>query len=576
MKYIKMKVYITGTDLTTIKPEEFVNAEIIYEDDKDKSPKSFEAHDFIQFFPHLMAFLNGTSLGARLTDGTIEISQAKKNIKSVFVCTKGTDLTNVKKEDFYCASVTYDGDTKSTPIPDYTTYVSVVTEFIGKGGKPSIKLHKDLCKSIEVYTKGTDTADVSKDDFVGAVVYYEGSKKPVYVRAYDDYDAIVNELANLYGKTKDEIKKDDYFSITKIDKNKIYTSIKVYTKGTNLNDIPKKSDFISAMVHYYDAKDPKKEDKTDSYPDSSYEKFCKILHTYVLTKGNSIKKLIENDDISIESGEPVQKKQGILSKAIHSKVVRITALALGAYVVLSAVSGYRTNKDRSNEYSRSTDAPRIEQPVTTPTANITVLPTVSPTSTPYFATEEQDKFTDIVRRMYSGERVDEDDLFYFINEVSRITNTNVAGLRNLLSGKSMSGDRNATIDFYRMFPEGSKEYVVLEFFCQKRDHLINTAFTNNSVSVRSDFNSYMDDINNFVFNNVGIENGNSIIYYYDLTPVGRYMVALLGSQTLLGDNATYTGRIGGRVCSYVQVIDEYSTLYEGLFDLVLNSYGKQK
>ena len=178
--------------------------------------------------------------------------------------------------------------------------------------------------------------------------------------------------------------------------------------------------------------------------------------------------------------------------------------------------------------------------------------------------------------MYSGERVDEDDLFYFINEVSRITNTNVAGLRNLLSGKSMSGDRNATTDFYRMFPEGSKEYAVLEFFCQRRDYLINTAFTNNSVSVRSEFNSYMDDINNFVFNNVGIENGNSIIHYYDLTPVGRYMVALLGSQTLLGDNATYTGRIGGRVCSYVQIIDEYSTLYEGLFDLVLNSYGKQK
>ncbi len=441
--------------------------------------------------------------------------------------------------------------------------------------KLNIKLTKNFYKTIEVYTKGTDLKNVQEADFIGAKIIYNDGHVG-YINDFSTYRTKVSEFVSQESKTEDELKNSKDIVIKQMNKN--YTSFAVYTKGTDLTKIDP-ADFVGAEVVYSDSTGEHTEYIRD------YSVLKNILDEYAIQKGKTTDELITDKTIVVQNANDIStyddtnKKGGFLKKFL-----KITSI--GAAVALIGYAGYRIYKRVVNKEDKKPDK-RVETQVpyndVTPyisnTPYRTVVPsptpTAGPTNTPKVVTPAPDRLTSIVMRMCNGERVSEDDLYYFMNEVGRIAYTNIPGIRDLLSGKSMSGDKDAKIELYKMFPKDSKEYIVLKAFCLPREDLGHNAFAQRPETVRSNLKDYMDIINSYIFDGTGIDYGSDVAYFYELSPLGRFIVYMLGSQTLLGDS-TYNGKINGKVCNYIQLVDEYSSIYSGTVELLLNIYGTSK
>lgn len=576
--YQEIDIYTKGTDLTKIDSADFVGAKIFYAD---------KTVEYISKYADLASKVAEfvTQTGKKGTDlissGDIKIARMVDLIKSIDVYSNGTDNKNVASSDFKAAVITFK-DGKSERITNHAKYLDRLEQFaIQKGKEPSklklnIKIKNDFYSAIDVYTKGSDLNNVQEADFIGAkATYFDG--RVGYITDYSSYKTAIMNYTNQEGKTEEELKTAKNIVIKQMSKN--YTSIVVYTDGSDLTNIDP-THFTGAKVTYSDGSG----EHYINIAKSDYATLAEIVGEFAIQKGKTPAELITDKTIVIQKVDDINidsEKKGGKGK----KFLKITSICSAVAVIGGTgylLSEWKKSKNKENpERPKITDTMPTSIPTSTsyrsitPFATSTPVPTINPTNYPMAATTVPDRLTDIVIRMNRGENVEEDDLYYFMNEVNRIVYTNIPGIYDLLSGKPMSGDKDAKIEFYKMFPEDSSEYVVLRVFCIARENLGHNAFYQDSYTVKETLGNYMDSIDEFIFDNTVIDYGNGTATFSQLNPACQYMLGVIGAQTLLGD-PTYTGTINGRRCSYVELTNEYAETYSGLVELVLNRYGRRK
>lgn len=256
---------------------------------------------------------------------------------------------------------------------------------------------------------------------------------------------------------------------------------------------------------------------------------------------------------------------GVKNKKNGKKVfVKLTSLATA--VALGFISGgYFLNKNRD---SKKSDNPKTYTIVTEkPNISETIVPSVTDNV-------HLDRLTRIVKKMYDGERISEDDLKYAMDEINSRCYKGIPGIMDLLSGGKMSGSREE-INFYDMFPEDSYEYFVIRYYCNSRDDLMKNAYLQRLLTTKDDVTYFMNTICDFTFNGSTVPYEGKQRNIYDLAPIARYMIVCLGKQTLLAD-PTYKCRINGRSCNYDQIMDEYVEMHRTVTERLANNSVRKK
>ncbi len=596
-KYVRIDAYVHGLD--------FVGAEIFYDDATTGYTNKHEEYELKkkefakQIVDEGKAPTESDALDYLQTKGFFPVLNMDKIIKSIVVYSNGKDDKSVSKADFKEAIVTY----KNAPdehVDDYVEYLDRLHMFAIVKGKVPSKVKVDIrfaCKEIEVYTKGTDLTKIEEADFVCArVIYANGTH--YNINDFNVYKTKVNEFIDQENKTEEDLKNSKVINIKQV--GKVYTSIEISTKGTDLTKV-EEADFVTAKAYFEGV-------PGDSETVTTYSQLKDIMDIFAMQNGmQTPEELIAANKIVIQKEAVIdnddadsKKKSGIVRKIIKVTSIGVVGALIGRYggeiyksitnkedkkpdkrietqVPYNDITPYISNTPYVSNTPYSTIAPTpTARPTSTPTIKPTPTATMRPTPTPTVTpTQIPDRLTSIAVRMYNGEHVSDDDLYYFMNEVSRIAYINIPGINDLLSGKSMSGDRGAKIEFYKMFPEDSKEFIVLKVFCLSREDLAYNAFSQRPETVRGALGDYMDSINSYIFDGTAIDYGFDTAYYYELSPSCCYILDVLGAQTLLGD-PTYTGRINGQYCNHDQLADEYFELYSGAVELLVNRYGPRK
>lgn len=280
------------------------------------------------------------------------------------------------------------------------------------------------------------------------------------------------------------------------------------------------------------------------------------------------------------------------------RFIKITSLA-SALVIAGAIASHFLNKNKSSTFSRNKEV--IEQSIDKD--NVFVVPTIKPTNTPkpivtqapvvveQTNTQTDDEYNEIfrdnvdetiehidpltrnVRRLNSGEKLSEEELLETLNGINRLCQANMAEVEKLIEGGKMSGDKILPL-FDEMFPNGSIENIVLTSFTSRRNMLVEDAYNQDIALTTSDVNDYNDFFLDFVFGDVTFDEGNRRYGYYDISPIARYIVFMLG-QTTLETNHAYSKNINGNMCDFNTIIMELENNYDLVTSQLFNS-GKVK
>ena len=267
------------------------------------------------------------------------------------------------------------------------------------------------------------------------------------------------------------------------------------------------------------------------------------------------------------------------------KFIRITSIA-SAVVIAGAIISHYLNKNKSSVFTGNKTV--VEQPIDN--SNIFVVPTIKPTNTSKpivtqapVVVEKTDTQTDEeynetfrenvsdtikhidplsrnVARLNSGERLSEEEVLETINGINRLCQVNMAEVEKLIEGGMMSGDKIFPL-FDEMFPSGTIEYEIVSNFTSRRNMLVDDAYNQDRALTTSDVNDYNDFFLDFVFGDVTFEYNGKRYGYYDISPIARYIVFMLG-QTTLETNHDYTKNINGNVSDFNTIISELENNYD--------------
>lgn len=283
---------------------------------------------------------------------------------------------------------------------------------------------------------------------------------------------------------------------------------------------------------------------------------------------DKIESTVTKESSVVSNGEG-KKKNG------KRRFIKITSLAT-ALVLAGATISYFINKNKSKTFSNNKNV--IEQNV----GNNYITPDKEPliTQKPIVVEknddidenynevfrdnvedtiENIDPLTRNVMRLNSGEKLSEDELLNTLNGINRLCQANMAEVEKLIEGGNMSGDKIFPL-FDEMFPKGSLEYEVISHFTSRRNMLVNDAYYGDSAATLSDVNDYSDFFLDYIFGDTTFEYNNQRYGYYDISPIARYIVFMLG-QTTLETNHNYEKNINGNMCDFDTIINELEENY---------------
>ena len=256
------------------------------------------------------------------------------------------------------------------------------------------------------------------------------------------------------------------------------------------------------------------------------------------------------------------------------------------------IKGCSVNKDGSQKYAGSTATPsptvsdnyndrpeEIESfTVSEPTAApVTPAPATPRPETPVYdepvvennsgvsiVVDEDDnaygRLNTIVRKLYNGEYVSDEEFVYALNEINSLNYGDIPGLENLINGGRMSG-RRTQVEFWKLFPSGSVDREVLRFFSEERNNVVNSAHDNNSqLRTRNEVNQLLDWCIAFIYNGEVVNINGNDYSFYDLSPIGRYILVDM-AQEILTTNRMYVGNIDGVSCDFYTLINEFGEMY---------------
>ena len=271
------------------------------------------------------------------------------------------------------------------------------------------------------------------------------------------------------------------------------------------------------------------------------------------------------------------------SKNIRKKFIKITAIGTALVVGGTILVDYILDKNKSRTFSNNKS--RIEQSIgddntfvvatNKPTAKplVTVAPVVVENSN----TQTDDSYNEVFRenveesiehidpltrnvmRLYNGERLSEDDLLDTVNGINRLCQANMAEVEKLIEGGQMSGDKIFPL-FDEMFAPGTIENEVLTSFTSRRNILVDNAYNQDRDLTLSEVNDYNNYFLDFIFGNVTFEHNGKRYGYYDISPIARYIVFMLG-QTTLETNHGYSKDINGNLFDFNTIISELEENY---------------
>ncbi len=266
------------------------------------------------------------------------------------------------------------------------------------------------------------------------------------------------------------------------------------------------------------------------------------------------------------------------------KFIKITSIA-SIIVIAGALASHYLNKNKSVTFTRNKS--KVEQSVDNP--DIFIVATPKPTNTPkpivtqapvvieknevkdeeYNETfrenvsetiEHVDPLSRNVERLNSGDKLSEQELLETINGINRLCQANMAEVEKLIEGGMMSGDKIFPL-FDEMFPKGTIEHEIISNFTSRRNMLVDDAYNQDRALTVSDVNDYNDFFLDFVFGDVTFEHNGKRYGYYDISPISRYIVFMLG-QTTLETNHEYTKDINGNLCDFNTIIGELEENYD--------------
>ena len=309
----------------------------------------------------------------------------------------------------------------------------------------------------------------------------------------------------------------------------------------------------------------------------------------IINKKNNDKK--EHVKINKESlkEENTNKKN---KKNCKETLIKITAIA-SALIIGGVAVDFILNKEKSKLFAiMSNKKPiNIEQtvtPIPTQEVHVTPIVTATPTKIPVITqappvvvektdTEEDENYNETFREnvddtikqmdplsknvwsLNSGERLDEDALLNTINGINRLCQVNMAEVEKLIEGGRMSGDKILPL-FDEMFPNNSLEKKVITSFTSRRNILVENAYYQDSDLTKDEVNEYNDFFLDYIFGDVTFEHNGNRYGYYDISPIARYIVFMLG-QTTLETNHEYVKDINGNICDFNTIISELEENY---------------
>lgn len=308
--------------------------------------------------------------------------------------------------------------------------------------------------------------------------------------------------------------------------------------------------------------------------------------------------------------EEVSDSKNEKKKSGKNALIRITAIA-SALIIGGVAVDFILNKEKSKLYAifGSKGPIKIEQTVA-PTQEVTPMVTVAPVETPIVTeapavitevpvteaplptpvvvqeppvvveqtdTETDENYNDVFREnvddtinnmdplsrnvwaLNNGEVLSEEALFDTINGINRLCQTNMAEVEKLIEGGKMSGDKIFPL-FDEMFPKGSLERDVITSFTSRRNMLVENAYYQDPALTASEVSEYNDFFLDYIFGDVTFEYNGNRYGYYDISPIARYIVFMLG-QTTLETNHGYVKDINGNVCDFNTIISELEENY---------------
>ena len=284
---------------------------------------------------------------------------------------------------------------------------------------------------------------------------------------------------------------------------------------------------------------------------------------------------------TVQNSGTTQSRKNKKSKKM--KFIKITSLCMVPILALAAIS-YAINKNRSKTYSNSTSKTKITENVkNTPESEITIAPVATrvPTKTEvdeHFnevfdkkvdqGVEQVDKLTMLVRKIKDKEEISEKEFEYVLNQINRLCYANMAEVEKLIEGGKMSG-KETLLNLQNMFAKDSIEYRVLDQFCTMRNSIVHNAFAQDREETRLEVNGYVDFFLDYVFSDSTFELDGKRYGYYDISPVARYMILLLG-QTTIETNHEYTGKINNVDCNFIEIIGELEELFNTVTNQLLS------
>lgn len=302
----------------------------------------------------------------------------------------------------------------------------------------------------------------------------------------------------------------------------------------------------------------------------------------------------EKDATKIENGS--NKTDGYSrSKKARKIFIRITALAT-ATVLGVALVDYILNRNKSRTINNNNNKTKIEQNVNSGgvfelSTNTPAMVTQKPVAVSKTDTKKDDSYNETFRenvddtinhvdnltrnvmRLNNGERLSGDELLETLNGINRLCQVNMAEVEKLIEGGNMSGDMILPL-FDEMFPSGSIENEVISNFTSRRNIIVEDAYLQDGNLTTDEVNKYNDFFLDYIFGDVTFEHGGKRYGYYDISPIARYIVFMLG-QTTLETNHDYFKNINGNDCDFNTIISELEENYNLVTSQLFNS-GKTK
>lgn len=452
--------------------------------------------------------------------------------------------------------------------------------------------NKSITRRIKLELDGLDITNVDEEDYDFSITetrdtpvdYEERYEKNITVYVYQDHKYIDFDEAVSLGFVVDSEKNKrvladnlflnngipSYLYEINIDNlNLLNSKYNVYNVelNTRIKRIVTNKEGTGAEVIYCDGKTVVINDELEltkiieRFARQEQVKTSDLYRAKKIVKKEEEKNLIPTTEESDNKSNSSQQVGDANDNKKNAKKTIVTLTSLATAAVIGFLShGYFLRKDNdsknNNEFKTYTITTQVPI-VTTPEPIIMATPVIT------------DRLTEIVGRLYNGERVNEDDLTFALKNISEKCYINMPGVYDLINGKRMTGHIEK-LDFSNMFPEDSFEHFILKGYCLSREDMINNAQLQRRDTTKADLKNYLDEICNFTFNGATVDYRGNLMNFYSLSPIARYIVAHLGMQATFVDK-NYSTKINGRNCGYNELSDAYTELVETLAERLENN-----